>query len=755
MTDRGIEEGVPLDVNWHKVQWSRLQDFYFSDEESGSSDEEDGPEVTLDTYRTQRGTVRRRWKHKRGEAFCEDATKEFNGSVSKATEFFQRNGGDMRWVKIFSASSREWYKNSPEKPSEFFTILEADSYLTRGDLKQKVLDAIPRGKLDASADLRLLAELEKTWAQITPQEFVMTLKALAPEEAQCEYLQCLAIPVDPELLWKQTKRKYSRGQHSLLMADTVEPWSVSRSGDDCRVQCFPQFAVHQATSTSVVVDTAHVAWCFRRQKPMEYTYRFAYTTAARLFDLDDSEGQVYIVKTLLEHGSGRLHGGGVHGTLIGRAILVNTWINARDGFWRHRCLDIVHLFFLSAVGLKLRFGYGPDMSTVIVLSLFCLRSAYHFVLEMMSNFRYSIFFTSSAVLCLLENVSALGVGLVLWESRHYINKPCVKGSCPIYNSLALFSICILCKWFHFISSMLCLRVFGVKVLPAYYTMISPESTRFLFIICVMIFASMNAYYALPIEDTNQRDASNPYSNLYHQGNASAVWLALQALKKDPGHHTIPNNMLLMALRMFLLNTQGQMDYWDLEGKDPVIQLNLTQLKLAMKQNAGEFNVGTLEDPEPDSDLHQAIVALGIVLVLSVNVILMNVYIGLLSGVYETYSARHWELLAEFRALHALRYMISGPSPIDYVRNCFGFYLGRSCWEKWCPRPLRRRKQREYTGAVWFAYRNDEFEAGINNQEIAFSEIKEILKEVKTLRAESRGRDGLGTPAKDGLPDFFS
>merc|ERR1712032_1472402 len=151
-----------------------------------------------------------------------------------------------------------------------------------------------------------------------------------------------------------------------------------------------------------------------------------------------------------------------------------------------------------------------------------------------------------------------------------------------------------------------------------------------------------------------------------------------------------------------------------------------------------------DDPEPDPIFHQGIIYLMVILSIVLNVILMNVYIGLLSGVYERFSARQWELLAEFRALHALRYMTSTPSRV--LRHCFGDL---------CCRRLTCEGIDDSTenAAVWFAYRNDEFESGFNNQDTAFAEIKRILREVQFLRTAITAPGNRETGKM--LPEFFS
>merc|ERR1712176_1153507 len=101
-------------------------------------------------------------------------------------------------------------------------------------------------------------------------------------------------------------------------------------------------------------------------------------------------------------------------------------------------------------------------------------------------------------------------------------------------------------------------------------------------------------------------------------------------------------------------------------------------------------------------------------------------------------------------------MLSGPNPLVYFRNFIGFYLGRHWWRDMCPGFFQRPHEIDHDkNGLWFAYRNDEFEGGINNQDIAFAEIKEILKEVKQLRLDQRAAAGLGKPSRDCLPDFFS
>jgi len=673
-------DGELFDVEWYLLQWSKLQDIYFADDgelvddqsyDGGSDDEE--PRDAGVEFRRQRSAVKKRW---------------------------------------------DWE-----------TVARADEHQRQGTLRQLVMGVIPTGKLDQSTDIAQLHELERAWSNITPQEFVMTLAALAPSETQWEYLSCLAVPVD-RALFPRSKWKHERG-HSVLLAATTSSWSSSPGSS------LPHFDVRRpALAPPVWIGARHVFDCCER-RGTEFNYRFGYTTAVRLFNVKDTVGQTYIVKALLASECER----GVHVSLVGRAILVNTWINARDGFYRERCLDIVHLMCLSAVGVKLRVGSGPDMMIVAMLAFVSARALGKCVLELLTNLRLfgrPFVFGTSFALFILEYSSAIAIWWVLWPARHHINRPCMPGSCPVYDSLGLFSISILLKWGHFISSMLCVRTIGTRVLPAFYTIISAESTRFLSVISICIFAAFSAYYVFPVEDTQSALLGE---QMAEAGRETALQLVLGSLAKWQQVQGIPNNLLKMLVRMFQLSTTGEVDYLELEGKDPVLRINLTALNA---ERGAAVAVGTLDEAEPDPHFHQGVICLMVILSVLLNVILMNVYVGLLSSVYETFSSRQWELLAEFRALHALRYMTSTPSRV--LRHCFG---DRCCRRLTCEGV----DDNAGNAAVWFAYRNDEFESGFNNQETAFAEIKRILREVQLLRVAA---DAPGNPrTAPTLPDFFS
>lgn len=55
---------------------------------------------------------------------AEDATDEFHGRVSLACHYFAANPGVSRFVRVLSAADRKWFMNSTADPTAFYQVTE-------------------------------------------------------------------------------------------------------------------------------------------------------------------------------------------------------------------------------------------------------------------------------------------------------------------------------------------------------------------------------------------------------------------------------------------------------------------------------------------------------------------------------------------------------------------------------------------------------------------------------------------------------
>eukprot|EP00416_Gambierdiscus_australes_P036549 CAMPEP_0171100302 /NCGR_PEP_ID=MMETSP0766_2-20121228/52882_1 /TAXON_ID=439317 /ORGANISM="Gambierdiscus australes, Strain CAWD 149" /LENGTH=120 /DNA_ID=CAMNT_0011560111 /DNA_START=31 /DNA_END=390 /DNA_ORIENTATION=+ len=108
---------------------------------------------------------------------------------------------------------------------------------------------------------------------------------------------------------------------------------------------------------------------------------------------------------------------------------------------------------------------------------------------------------------------------------------------------------------------------------------------------------------------------------------------------------------------------------------------------------------------------------------------MNLYIALLSSVYETYSSQRWELLAEYKTIHVLRAKLSNPmNLLDYFDCTRTVYQTFSaCWHG--------DEMGTRGGAIWFAFRTKEFEAEEESDSAVLAKVQaDVQKLVTSVKA---------------------
>jgi len=557
------------------------------------------------------------------------------------------------------------------------------------------------GELTSKTRLEDLAQLEAAWSTITPQEFVITLGALSPLRQQQDYLDRLIVTVDAELL----PRRQQKHCHliTMLFARTALRWSEMKpKGDDQAGAHKPEFnarrpGLRKASLYFDVLSSGGRQLNCLWGRPLEFVHTFGYTTAVQLFSIQDPRDRVYITKALLDAGRPSLR------TPMGRALMLDHWLEIRFSFWVDKLVDMVQLCILSLATWHIRHRRIPGgtlLGGLLALSTWAIFCKILEIASALRLFRSLYVLSMSLVMFFLEFFNAIAILVLLWGVTDKAGQRCEPGTCPIYNHLTLFSLSILCKWAHFVSSVLCLRNFGENVLPAAYTLVSAESNRFLFVLVLAIVASYQAYCAYPVAGT----IDETFVHLSNTSVAEELMHEFGRFHWENNTFLFPRKLLSMLVNMFRLDVMGDFDTLELQGGEPVIRLDGGTLREALRGNLSSAVEGHITDPPPNPSMHQGILVLFVVLCLFVNVILMNIYIGLLSSVYDNYTSQRWELLAEYKAMHALRYMLSSPR---YVMAFF-FERTRSVHQR-CSRIGCAGPQPDNTGAVWVAYIPEEFQ----------------------------------------------
>jgi hypothetical protein len=164
-----------------------------------------------------------------------------------------------------------------------------------------------------------------------------------------------------------------------------------------------------------------------------------------------------------------------------------------------------------------------------------------------------------------------------------------------------------------IQKTLCIRGIGENVIPAYNALCDKASTRVILFAIMMWANSFFTYYAIPV-----RLADNWWEN---------VWL--------------------VGVSMFRLDFSGDFQLDQLEGLDPTI--NLTR-------NGSDY-FGSLSDNKHFMPWHKAVGILYMGCFFIMNIGFLNVYIGIVSNIYQTNYFRRKELFESYRAVYIYKIMV--------------------------------------------------------------------------------------------------
>jgi len=237
--------------------------------------------------------------------------------------------------------------------------------------------------------------------------------------------------------------------------------------------------------------------------------------------------------------------------------------------------------------------------------------------------------------------------------------------------------------------LLCFDLYGKYVLPAYLTLVGRASVFFMSFVVLCIIGSFSTYYMLPI---NANMVNHDIFSDFNAGN----WTEL-----DSDWHPYKFAPLIRAfMKIFRIDIVGDVGIDELQGgsEQLVLTHNLTD-HLANKSPFAEIH-----NSAPNKKYYLGVDVFFIFAVTMLNVMLVNVYIGLLSSVYKDKSKRTHKLLARFRSCYTWTILLRVYFFLD-VCHMKRFPLFRNSWNCW-------RRQRSPPKGLWIAYDKRQF-----NQEL--------------------------------------
>ena len=361
--------------------------------------------------------------------------------------------------------------------------------------------------------------------------------------------------------------------------------------------------------------------------------RFAYSPAVFLFNAS-SRQKAMMIKALADCRTRSR----VLTSTLGQGLLVQTWILENDGFFLDLAADIAILAGLVSASASLRHYRYPSEKILIVLCLLAGRSCLHSLIIAWQHSQlfkgmdvYTSFLwklqkfanTQNLFTMVLQIYSCCVLGWALVMVLDHGQKGCNgtrhAKTCHLFQYINLVSFMIFFRWLTFVQNCLGIRTVGENVLPAFHAVSQPEALYFLVFLALVVLGSFHAYYAFPTEEI---DASA------HPGNV--VWY----------------EVLSGFLRIFRLEVLADFDMDELEGRGEFLNASLVRGHIA----------ADLEEELP-KPFHDGLRYMFLLLSLVVNVIMMNVYIGLLSSLYDAAKLERRQIYFQFLANQAYRYVL--------------------------------------------------------------------------------------------------
>jgi len=220
-----------------------------------------------------------------------------------------------------------------------------------------------------------------------------------------------------------------------------------------------------------------------------------------------------------------------------------------------------------------------------------------------------------------------------------VHKCCMDTNCWYYNHAALLMLIVFVKCNQLLVNLMAYRPIGEQVYLAFATLLHPSSLWFSSFLIACGFSCVAAYYMIPIS-LDDLDYTEEHIIKEFSGTSwNDILYAESGFMKG-------------AMMVFRMSIMGDFDAAELEGVNGVIK------KWTGNQTwAAENDVLYEADDGEVSYFHSGIQMFTIVVCVCFNVLLLNVYIGLLGSVYGQLEARRAEVFVEFRATFTVRMLL--------------------------------------------------------------------------------------------------
>lgn len=145
-------------------------------------------------------------------------------------------------------------------------------------------------------------------------------------------------------------------------------------------------------------------------------------------------------------------------------------------------------------------------------------------------------------------------------------------------------------------------------------------------------------------------------------------------------------LIYTYMKIFRLDVLGDFDIFEIQGLDNVV---VADKNLTAGEVVGRIDEPTVNQDDPEAKWHIGIRTFVVINVIVIHVMILNMYIGLLSSIYDDKAKHRRQLLWEFRTMFSWKFLVA--------KSVLRPVWTRICW--W------RHSDEEHASpkSIWIAY----------------------------------------------------
>jgi len=371
-----------------------------------------------------------------------------------------------------------------------------------------------------------------------------------------------------------------------------------------------------------------------------------------------TKARIYFLKSMIDADRSNQ----VFGTWVGQIFANESWDKIKTLFYIDKLLlETISLTIIMYIGYCIRSQAQPSGAPMTVLIILNSKSMINILVELIMCLRlfglrspwqgfrrylsgWNVAFLAIEIFTFFTLVWATSKTEFGGVCKHSKGADGVNETCWYLSHPIWFMFVVLGKCMYYLVNLLCYQPFGEQVYVAYATLIHPSSVWFSIFIVLCVFSCIASYYMFPIAE-NMMDTTG---HMPAVADITDIW----NWRLPDASNMYP--LMTTAMKVFRLTIMGDFDVWELEGVDGVIQKNGNG---SISSAADGDTVYTTDDGDPSPVYHIGVQVFLVITAFFFNVLVLNVYIGLMGSVYGKMDAVRVEIFSEFRSTFAFKELL--------------------------------------------------------------------------------------------------